>query len=92
MKFDFSLLMIPLFFFFCCSFLFNLLYFYGALGDFVKANLVCHDIKQLLSIAGCLDSAMLRLPAHEDTLFSFASQIRSTNVAVHGLLTQCTLC
>lgn len=58
----------------------------------MKANLFCHDIKQLLSIVGCLDSAMLRLPAHEDTLFSFASLIRSVNVDVYGLLTQSILC
>lgn len=46
----------------------------------MAANLVYHDIKKLLNIGGCLDSATLRLPAHDDTLFNFASQNRASHV------------
>lgn len=52
---------------------------------------VYHDIKKLLNIGGCLDSAMLRLPVHEDTLCNCASQNRTTHVIGHVLLIQCIL-
>lgn len=43
------------------------------------ANLVYHDIEKLLNIGGYLGSVTLMLPAHEDTLFNFASQNRPSH-------------
>lgn len=46
----------------------------------MAANLIYHDIKTLLKLGGCSDSATLRLPDHGHTMFSFVSQNRASHL------------